>query len=206
MKKTLIMVAAILALSACASSGPPPPPTFIDATATTLSAPPADKAQIIFLQPKNLMMPLAAVGIYDVTDTDMTLLSMLPTHSKSVHLVTPGAHRFMAAYGAHNYLMDANVEAGKRYYVVARFIYGMGFQLRPIRTSGKAGFSVENPDFAAWVSKTRFVEKSPEADLLHAKYKVGNETVKAAAIADLLKKTPEQRAELTLNKEDAIAQ
>lgn len=205
MKKTMIMAAAILALSACASSGPPPPLNYVEAT-TTLSAPPADKAQVIFLQPKNLFLEHASVAVYDITGTDMTLLSMLPTHAKSVHLVTPGTHRFMAAYGAHNYVMDANVEAGKRYYVVARFIYGMGFQLRPIRTSGRAGYSIENPDFAEWVSKTRFVEKSPAADLLDAKYKEGNEKVKNAAIDVFLKKTPEQRAELTLNKDDAIAQ
>ncbi|HEX8615164.1 MAG TPA: hypothetical protein VF800_28105, partial [Telluria sp.] len=101
MKKTLIMAAAILALSACASSGPPPPLNYVEATTTTLSAPPADKAQVIFLQPKNLFLEHASVAVYDVTGADMTLLSMLPTHSKSAHLVTPGTHRFMAAYGAH---------------------------------------------------------------------------------------------------------
>ena len=50
--------------------------------------------------------------------------------------------------------LDATVEAGHRYYVLARFIYGHGFQLRPLRPSAPATteFSTANPKFKEWLA------------------------------------------------------
>ena len=140
------------------------------------------------------------------TNKRRTLLTMLPSKSKSVHLVTPGRHRFMSNFGAHSYVMDANVVAGKRYYVLMRFIYGMGFQLRPIRTTSASDFSTVNPDFASWVSSTpRFVQVTPLANEMDVKHKAGADKAQAEAVAVFAKKSDAQRAELTLNPEDAVA-
>jgi hypothetical protein len=204
MKLSVIFVAALLALSGCASA-PPQALQFVATPATTLAAPPPDKAQIVFVMPKNLFVESAVVGVYDVRQNDRTLLAMVPSHGKTVQLVTPGRHRFMTNFGAAGtHIMDADVVAGKRYYVLMRFIYGQGFQLRPIRASGPSDYSAQNKDFASWSSTTRFVEKTPEADTWYAANKTRVDAAQTASLAVWDKKTPQQQAELTLNAADAI--
>jgi hypothetical protein len=203
MKLSAIFVAGLLALSGCASA-PPQNLQFVAAPATTLTAPPPDKAQIVFVMPKNLFVESAVVGVYDVRENDRTLLAMVPSYGKTVQLVTPGRHRFMTNFGAGTHIMDADVVAGKRYYVLMRFVYGQGFQLRPIRASGPSDYTAQNKDFASWSSSTHFVEKSPEADTWYAANKARVDAAQAASLAVWSKKTPEQQAELTLNAADAI--
>lgn len=206
MKLIAMLAAGLLTLSGCASTPTPPEKLFFAvAPATVLSAPPADMAQIVFLMPKDLFIDAQVAAVYDITGPDRALLTMLPSKSKSVHLVTPGRHRFMSNFGAHSYVMDANVVAGKRYYVLMRFIYGMGFQLRPIRTTSASDFSTTNPAFATWASSTRFVQLTPLANEMDIKHKAGADKAQADAVAVFAKKSDDQRAELTLNAEDAVA-
>ncbi len=205
MKLSVIVVAGLLALSGCATA-PPQPLQFVAAPATTLAPPPPDKAQIVFVMPKNLFVESAVVGLYDVRENDRTLLAMVPSHGKTVQLVAPGRHRFMTNFNAAGtHIMDADVVAGKRYYVLMRFIYGQGFQLRPIRASGPSDYTVQNKDFPSWLSSTRFVEKTPEADTWYDANKARVDAFQAASLAVWNKKSPEQRAELTLGAADAVA-
>lgn len=204
MKLLALLVAGLLTLSGCATA-PPQPLLFVNAPAAKLAAPPADKAQVIFLMPKNLFVDSAVVGLYDVQDNARTLMAMVPSYGKSVQLLAPGHHRLMSHFGAHTYIMDADLVAGKRYYVLLRFIYANGFQLRPIRATGPSDYSTQNKDFAGWVSATHFVEKSPEADTWYAAYKQQVDAAQAKGLADWNMKTPQQQAELTLNAVDAIA-
>lgn len=205
MKLFTMLVAGLLTLSGCASPTPPEKLFYAVAPATVLTAPPADMAQMVFLMPKDLFIDAQVAAVYDISGPGRTLLTMLPSKSKSVHLVTPGRHRFMSNFGAHSYVLDANVVAGKRYYVLMRFIYGMGFQLRPIRTTSASDFSTTNPDFATWVSSTRFVQVTPLANEMDIKHKAGADTAQAEAVAVFSKKNAAQQAELTLNAEDAVA-
>jgi hypothetical protein len=96
------------------------------------------------------------------------------------------------------------VAAGKRYYVLMRFIYAQGMQLRPIRPAGPSDFSVANKDFPEWVAITRFVEKTPAADDHDRQFGASFAKAQADGLADFRKKSLAQRAELTLNVEDAI--
>jgi hypothetical protein len=206
MKLQAMLIASVLVLSGCAS-GPPQPMLFAPAPVAALAPPPADKAQVIFVMPKNLFVPTLAVELYDVNGSENTLLAMVPSNGKTVHLVAPGRHQFMTHFGsAGTHIMDADVVAGKRYYVLMRFIYASGFQLRPIRTSGPSDYSAMNKDFPSWLSSTHFVTKTPEADAWYATNKQGVMNDQAAALGVWAKKSPEQRAELTLNANDAFAE
>ncbi|MEP6501966.1 MAG: hypothetical protein ABJD97_01440 [Betaproteobacteria bacterium] len=203
MKLRTLLPLALVALAGCAA-GPPPAPFFVD-SAATLTPPPADKAQIVFLEPINAIQGAFPTGVYEIRGTERTLLAELASHTKSVQMVAPGHHVYMSSQGGTAHIMEADVVAGKRYYVLMRFIYANGMQLRPIRPTGPSDFAATNKDFAEWVSITRFVDKTAAADAHDQKFAETFAKAQADGLADWQKKTAAQRAELTLNAEDAIA-
>ena len=185
---------------------PPPPPLFAESANQTLPPPPADKAQIILLEPINKIQGMFPIGIFELRGEQRTLLAVTIWHSKAIVLLEPGKHMLMAnAAVAH--LMEANVEAGKRYYVLLRFIYAQGMQLRPLRTSGTSDYRVNSPEFPKWLEiTTRYVEKSPTADAAFANEKSLEfiDKQQAKALEAWAARTDAERAELTLNPEDAV--
>lgn len=197
--------AMIVALSGCASA-PPPPPHFTEAAVQTLPSPPADKAQIVFLEPINSIQGMFPVGLFEVTGDSKTHLATTGSHTKAIVNLPPGHHLLMAAQsGIRAHFMEANVAAGKRYYVLVRFIYGNGFQLRPVRTDDSSDYSVKNKDFPTWMSSTRIVEMTPESVQTFEKLKPYVDKVQTEGWKTWNEKTPAQRAELTLNPADAVA-
>jgi len=203
-QRILVRVMLLLALCGCASE--PPKPQFLEAPNQVLAPPPADKAQIVFLEPINSIQGLFPVGIFEVEGDNRTLLATTGAHSKVAVLFTPGKHILMANHSAGKaHFLEANVEAGKRYYVLLRFIYSQGFQLRPIRASGTSDYSVTNKDFAKWNSETRFVEKTADSDAFFAEHKDMLIKSTAEGWKAWQEKTPQERADLTLNPQDAIA-
>lgn len=191
----------LASLGGCASE--PVAPFFVEAPAQTLPPPPADQAQIVFLEPINSIQGHFPVGLYEVNGSTRTHLAITGSHSKAVLNFTPGRHMLMAVTGVKAHFLEANVEAGKRYYVLVRFVYGNGFQLRPVRTDGSSDYSILNKDFPNWISGTKQVVMTAE----------GEEGFKRANIAKFhdegwqtwMEKSPQQRAELTLNPTDAVA-
>ncbi len=183
-----------------------PKPLFVPAAQQSLPAVPADKALIVFLEPINSIQGLFPVGIFEIEGDKRTLIATTGAHSKAAVLVTPGHHVFMANHsGMIAHFLDANVEAGKTYYVLLRFIYAQGFQLRPIRPAGASDYSVANKKFPAWISKTTFVEKTVDSDVFFENNKAAVIKTQAEGWAKWLAKTQEERDELTLNPQDAIS-
>ena len=173
--------------------------------AQPLPAPSPDKAQIVFLKPMGGAWGAFAAGIFDVKGSDTEILGVMHGNAKMTAEVAPGQHRFLAAsYTNVGHFLDANVEAGKRYYVVVRFIFGQGFQLRPVRRTGPSDFNATNPDFPHWLSDTKPVE--PKAREVSAFGNDKKRIAKSLAAAQRLwdAKTAEQRAELTLTPEDSL--
>jgi len=200
-----ILLTLFLALGGCASE--PQKPQFVESANQSLSPPPPDKAQIVFLEPINSIQGMIPVGIFEVNGDNRTLLATTGAHSKVAILFTPGHHLLMANQsGAVAHFLDANVEAGKRYYVLLRFIYANGFQMRPLRTSGSSDYTIANKDFPAWISGTRFVDKTPDSDAFFETYKDAVTKSQAAGWKTWLAKTPQERAELTLSPQDAVTQ
>jgi hypothetical protein len=203
-RRTLALITLLAALGGCA--GEPPKPQFLESTSQTLSAPPAERAQVVFLAPINSIQGLVPVGIFEVEGANQTLLATTGAHSKAAVLLTPGRHVLMTTQGMGGtaHLLEANVEAGKRYYVLVRFIYANGFQLRPLRTGGPSDYTVTHKDFPNWITTTRYVTRTPDSDAFFERNKANVSSAQSTAWKTWLAKTPGERAELTLMPQDAI--
>lgn len=202
-KNVYLFLIIIIFLGGCATE--PPKPQFVISQDQSLQSPPADKAQVVFLQPINKIQGLYPVGIFEIEGEQRTHLATTGAYSKVALLFTPGKHILMANHsGMISHFLEANVEAGKRYYVLVRFIYGNGFQLRPLRATAASDYSVVSKDFPKWVSETKFVEKTTDSDLMFQNAKAAVDKTQAKGWSVWLAKTPQERAELTLNKEDAV--
>lgn len=199
-----ILLTALLVLSGAVGAKEKPKPLFVPSADQTLPAPPADAAQIVFLEPINSIQGLFPVGIFEVESDKRTLLATTGAHSKTVVNLAPGKHVLMANHsGMIAHFLEANVEAGKRYYVLLRFIYAHGFQMRPLRLTGPSDYAITNKDFPKWLSTTSFVDKTAESDAFFETNKERVDKSQAKGWADWLAKTPEERMELTLNPQDA---
>jgi hypothetical protein len=197
----------LIALATLASTGAfakeKPKPFVAESPNYVLAAPPADQAQIVFVEPINKIQGMFPMPIYSITDDKRTLLAVSWWKGKSVALLPPGKHLLFAP----NHIMEANIEAGKRYYVLLRFIYAQGFQLRPIRTSGTSEFRTTSPNFPKWLKETRWVEKTPEGEAYFSETVKDNiDNGQQAAMNNWQAKTAAEVAELTLNPEDAVAE
>jgi hypothetical protein len=198
-----ILFAILMALGGCATE--PQKPLFVEAANQTLAPPPPDRAQIVFLEPINAIQGMIPVGLFEVNGENRTLLAITGSRTKVALLFPPGRHVIMANHsGMIAHYLEANVEAGKRYYVLMRFVYMNGFQLRPLRPGGPSDYTVTNKSFPAWISETRFVENTPEGEALFEKYKDRVAKAQADGWKTWLDKTPQERAELTLTPQDAI--
>lgn len=199
-------VAGALALSICAGAADAPPPPFTEVPMpAALPPPPADSAQIVLLEPINKIQGLFPIGIFDMDGDKRTLVGVSSWRSKSIVLLTPGKHTLMASPGGISHYLEANVEAGKRYYVLLRFIYGNGMQLRPLRRSGASEYRIDSPDFPKWIkATTRFVQKSPDAEAYFERWKEQMDKGQEKGLENWQAKTAAEAAELTLNVEDAV--
>jgi len=181
----------------------PPPQPFVEVHDFTIPAPPADQAQIVFLEPINKIQGMFPVGIFVIDGEERRLVNVSSWRSKSLINLPPGKHMLLSAHVGH--LMEANVEAGKRYYVLLRFIYANGLQLRPIRPSGNSEYRVDGPHFPKWIKQTnRFVQMSPDAAAYFETYKAGVDQALQRAMEKWQEKTADEKAELTLNADDAV--
>jgi len=196
-----------LLLSSASFAAFDPPPVFVDAPSQELAPPPADKAQIVFLEPVNKVQGYFPVGLYELDGDTRTLFAITGSQTRTVLLVDPGKHRFMSTNVLTKvHFLDADVEAGKRYYVLVRFIYNEGFQLRPIRTTTVSDFNMVGADWKQWITDTpRNVVKAPLGDEQFGKEKVVKRIDKfyAKAVEAWNKKTPAEREELHLVPGDA---
>lgn len=203
MIRTFLFIAVALAATGVVAKEKPKP-WVVESPDYVLAAPPADQAQIVFVEPINKIQGLFPIAIFDVTDNRHSLLAVSWWKAKTVASLAPGKHLL---YANPNHIMEANVEAGERYYVLLRFIYANGMQLRPIRTSGASPYRTTSPDFAKWLKETRWVEKTPEADVMFAEatYDAAKDAGLQTAMNNWQAKTSTEAAELTLNPGDAVA-
>lgn len=204
-----VRVFAMIACAALAATGAfareKPKPVVAEVPGYVLAAPPADQAQLVFVEPINKIQGLFPIAIYEIDGTQRALRAVSWWKGKTVVLLPPGKHVLFATPGGLGHVMEANVEAGKRYYVLLRFIYANGMQMRPIRTSGDSPYRTTSPDFAKWLAETRWVQMTPDAEAFFSGEKVSAaiDTGLQNALNNWQAKTAAEAAELTLNPEDA---
>lgn len=203
-RRILLALSTLALLAGCATE--PAKPMFVESASQSLPPPPKDQAQIVFLEPINGIQGLIPVGLYEVDDKERRLLAITGARSKVAVNLAPGTHRLMANHsGMVAHYLEADVEAGKRYYVLVRFVYANGFQLRPLRTSGPSDYSVTNKDFQSWNSSTRFVESTAEGRAHFDRIAEKVSKTQAEGWKTWLRKTDAERAELRLGPQDAVA-
>ncbi len=197
-------VVSFLLVAACAEA---PPPFFNATPDQTVPAPRADKAQVVFLNPSNAISGAFLAQLYEVKGDNREFLGALGPKTRMFVNVDPGKHLFMLNQAGLGQFVETNVDAGKRYYVMTRFVYGRGLQLRPVRPAGgDPEFTIGNPRFREWVSESQLVVKSADADAFVAKYKERIDEAQQRGWTEWQAKRPDQRAELTLNREDSVDQ
>ncbi len=209
MVRMLALVCLLFAVASPAEAAMRPPKVFEKSASQTVPAPLADKAQIVFIEPINKARGILPVAIYELSDGKRKLVGVCGYESRTVVNLQPGEHMLMATQGLKIvHLMQANVEAGKRYYVMVRFIYTQGMQLRPLRAAGNSDFRVDIPAFAEWQSETKLVEMMPDAAeriFTSEQIRKVNEAQAEALEEWNSRKTHEERADLTLTPADAVS-
>jgi hypothetical protein len=167
--------------------------------------PPADKAQIVFLKPTRGVFGALIPGIYAMDGDTRQLLGVLDKQSRIAVEVAPGRHRFMANMGAFAHFLDADVEAGKRYFVLARFVYAQGYQLRPVRPGTVGDFDAGQPAFREALASTAIREVPAKTLAWFAKHDARS-IAKAQAKGEetWARKTDAERAELMLRAADSL--
>jgi hypothetical protein len=169
-----------------------------------IPAPAPDKAQIVFIRATGAMIYSFLSILYEVGPDKDLLISPMKNKSKVVHEVAPGEHVFLSHGPIWAHFMKANVEAGKRYYVLVRAVHGRGFQLRPMRKDGTTDYNTSVPQFAEWLRDTERVEAGEAFEPYMTKFQKNLDEVRAKGFEEWKTKTPAQLAELTLNPADGF--
>ncbi|MFL0804305.1 MAG: DUF2846 domain-containing protein [Agarilytica sp.] len=162
----------------------------------------ADKAQVIFLRPSGGVMGGLHAVIFDVTDEKQEIVGVAPAKSKFAMNLTPGKHRLLSTNGLQGHIMELNVLAGKRYFVLVRPIYGNGFQLRPLKPSADDEFGQNNAKFPSWVSETKMAVVADDIHQWHAKFAKNINKVQVRADKVWDEKNDSQRSQLSLSRDD----
>lgn len=201
--RSLLAACSFLLLAGCIET---PPPFFNAAPDQTLPAPRADRAQIVFLHPGGGILGLLG-HVFELNGEQRDYIGTLGPKTKLVHDAAPGRHMFMSNSVGFGHILEANVDAGKRYYVLLRYVHGRGYQLRPVRNAGgDPEFTTGNPQFRQWLTESQVIAPSADAAAFQTKHKSFHDDSYARGWKEWQEKRPDQRAELTLNREDSISQ
>jgi hypothetical protein len=102
-----------------------------------------------------------SVSLHDVSAPERKIVGILGIGQKLAYRVPPGKHEFMLLNRGSADFMEANVSAGKTYYVVVQLLaqsgYDQRYGFRPVRP-----VDFENGLFARWETNLSYVER-PEA-------------------------------------------
>lgn len=169
----------------------------------SITSPKEDQAQIVFLRPTKGVMGVFNSIIFDISNGADEIIGVAPANSRFAHDFAPGSHRLFSTNGLQGHIMDMTVEAGQRYYVVVRPIYGNGFQLRPLKPNADGEFKLDMKQVEDWIGKTQVTQKMPGTDQWYTDFKTNIDKVKADALEVWDEKDSEQRNLLTLEPSDA---
>jgi hypothetical protein len=169
-------------------------------------APSADKAVIVFLRPSGYGGGVQA-SVYDVTQpSSQEFIGVVSGGTKIAHAVAPGKYLFMVI-GENADFMDAEVEAGKTYYVLVAPRMGMfkaRFSLLPIHNDAAAKYSIQSERFGEWQRDTYWVENGATAKSWYESSKESIDRKRITYKRQWNSRTAEDKAELYLHTRDGI--
>lgn len=163
-----------------------------------------NKAKIVFMRTSFVAGAINA-ELFEIAKGKLKFVGSIPMGSKIVYETTPGKKVFMA-YGMAADFMIADVRAGKTYYSIVRPNWGTGgFAPTPVRTDGTSEFNTSTSDFKEWVSGTELLEPIPaDAKKWFKKEQKNIITAYKEYWKRFQTKTPNEKAERTLNPQDSM--
>lgn len=200
MKKILafaLTMGLLSALGGCAS------PVMTKAPSTEIKPPPAGMAQIVFMRDSFVASAIRCDLLQVENGGKLKFIGVVANATKIAYQTPPG-HKVFMAYGTAADFMEANVVAGKTYYVILRPNWGTGgFAPTPIRQRNDQ-WSMKNPDFNKWMSDTELVVPNAQAAGYFQQHKAEFEKLYTKYWARFQHKTPIERRERTLQPQDGV--
>ena len=123
------------------------------------------KAMVVFIRPAGYGNGVAS-SLYEIEGARPRILGIMYYNERMAMQFAPGPHRFMA-HGSNSTFLDADLQAGKTYYVFVRSEVGRwkaSFTLVPLRSAEGGDLSVHSPHFRKWMSRAQWMEKTAQAD------------------------------------------
>jgi hypothetical protein len=210
--KTLLCVALFSALAGCVS------PLMTEVRSPEILPPAFDKVKIVFMRRTIFRADGLGADLFEVIDGDLKFIGALAAGTKIVYETTPGQGKvFMAVShvelsregeidavaGAADFMLG-KLAGGKIYYSVVT----PGFQNmipRPVKVNAnEREVSMATPEFASWVKDTKLIAPKAEAKDWFSQRKDQYQKIYKNYWARFQRKTPEEKAERTLNPEDGV--
>ena len=201
MKIRLESVMLFAVLAGCASKPLPQVPLFT--AVEPFVSPTPDMAQIVFLSPADAPTLAETNALYELAGGRRVLVAALAAHTGSFDQIKPGHHVFMT-YGRSGHLLEANVEGGARYYVLLRSDGKSELTPLPMRMTEDAQISNRSAESGQWIVSSQMVEKTSAADMWFAAKSARVDAAQTAALSAWQGKTTQERAALTLQRDDAV--
>lgn len=198
--RILSCISLLFALAGCVSS-----PLMTEVASQETRPPAPDKVKIVFMRPS----PTGGGVLYDlfdVVDGQLNFVGELARQTKMVYETTPGQKVFMASSPRAADFMLGNLSGGKIYYAILRPHFGTGGVIpRPIKVNANdREESMSSPDFASWVKDTKLMAPNAEAKAWFNQEKGRFQDAYKDYWSRFQRKTPEEKAERTLNPQDGV--
>lgn len=196
--KALSCVAVLSFLVGCAS------PLMMEVGSSEIRPPAPDKVKVVFMRTSFVASAIGA-EIFEVVDGQLKFVGALPKGTKIVYETTPGQKVFMA-YGTAADFMLGNLAGGKIYYSIVRPNWGTGGMIpTPVKTNAnEREFSMQSPEFSSWVTGTKLYAPNAEAPGWFDKEKARYQGIYTEYWSRFQRKTPEEKAERTLEPQDGV--
>ncbi|HUA79101.1 MAG TPA: hypothetical protein VL997_01925 [Dyella sp.] len=192
------LLALMLMLSGCQSS------MMTKAGNTSQVVVPSD-ATIVFMRPSSFGGAIQA-SVYDVTG-GQTVFGGIVSSKTSVQMQVPAGEHLFMVIGENADFMNADLSAGKTYYVWVRPRMGVWkarFSLIPIHNDPQAKYNLQSSDFADWKRDSVPVVKNAGADTWYQQNKADIESKRLDYMKKWDRMDPQDKAELTLHASDGV--
>jgi hypothetical protein len=196
--RILSCIALLSALTGCATS------LMTQVGSPEIRPPGPDKVKIVFMRTSFVSSAIGA-EIFEVVDGQLNFIGALAKGTKIVHETTPGQKVFMA-YGTAADFMLGNLSGGKIYYSIVRPNWGTGGMIpTPVKAyATNREFTLTSPEFASWVADTKLYAPNAEATGWFSREKPRYQGIYAEYWSRFQRKTPEEKAERTLEPQDGV--
>jgi hypothetical protein len=123
-------------------------------------APDPNRALIVFMRPSSFAFAVQS-SVFELVEDSPELIGIVAAKKKVAYQVEPGEHLFMVI-GESADFMKADIQAGKKYYVLVTPRMGMWkarFSLKPIHKD-----ELDSDELVKWEKECHWVEKTYDSD------------------------------------------